>query len=106
MVLRVWAPDFDLVTRVIVATGAVTAALSAVHNGAGALLEAVAVDRPATDGTQLRRAMQAHRALREHERSIGRRLTRAEMLDLHHDGRLPASALRDVIASVPPPSGG
>ncbi|MGZ6645472.1 MAG: hypothetical protein ACXVFT_27010 [Solirubrobacteraceae bacterium] len=76
------------------------------YNGAGALLGPVAVDRPTTDGAQLRRAMQAHRALREHERSIGRRLTRAEMLDLHHDGRLPASALRDVAASVPPPPGG
>lgn len=106
MVVRVWGPDFDLVTRVIVATAAVTAALSAVYNGAGALLPAVAVHRPVTDGAQMRRAMQAHRALRAHERSIGRRLTRAEMLDLRRDGRLPASARRDVSASVAPPAGG
>jgi hypothetical protein len=105
-VLRVWGPDLDFVTRVIVATGAVTATLSAVYDGAAALLPAVAVDRPETDGAQVRWAMTAHRALRAHERSIGRRLTRAEMLDLRRTGRLPASARRDVTASVAPPADG
>ena len=104
--LRVWGHDFDPLTRVIVAIAAVLAAANAVYNGAGALLPAVAADRPQADGAQVRWAIKADRALRDHEHSIGRRLTRAEMLDLRHDGRLPASARRDVTASVAPPAAG
>ena len=106
VVLRVWGPSFDLLTRIIVAFATVTAAANAVYNGAGALLPAVAADRPMTDGAQVRWALKAHRGLRAHERSIGRRLSRAEMLELRRDGRLPASARRDVSACVPPPASG
>jgi hypothetical protein len=44
--------------------------------------------------------------LRDHERSIGRRLTRAEMLELWRTGRWPTSARRDVTSSVAPPAAG
>ncbi len=106
VVLLVWGHDFDALTRVIVAAGAVLAAANAVYNSAGALLPAVAADRPQTDGAQVRWALKADRALRDHEHSIGRRLTRGEMLELRRDGRLPASARRDVTASVAPPAAG
>jgi hypothetical protein len=106
VVLRVWGPGFDPSTRIIVALGAATAVLDAVYNGAPALLPAVARKRPDSDGAHARWAMKAHRALRDHERSIGRRLTRAEMIELRRSRRLPASSRRDVRTSVAPPPGG
>jgi hypothetical protein len=102
IILRVWGADLDLLTRAVVAFGAVTATMSAAYNGSAAVLRAI--DRPGTDGARVRWAMNAHRALRDHERSIGRRLTRAEMLALQRDRRLPDSARLDVRGSVAPPA--
>jgi hypothetical protein len=106
VVLRLWGPGFDPSTRIIVALGAMTAVLDAVYNGAPWLLPAVARDRPDSDGAHVRWAMGRHRILRDHERSIRRRLTRAEMLELWRTGRWPTSARRDVTSSVAPPAAG
>jgi hypothetical protein len=103
VVLRCWGIGFDVPTRAVFAVAAATGAISAVHNSSGAFLAKVAADRPNSDGAQLRRALAAHRALRAHERAIGRRLTRAEMIAIHETRQMPASAQRDVRGSVAPP---
>jgi hypothetical protein len=103
VVLRLWGGGFDVATRGLLGICAVSAAISAVYNGSGAFLARVAADRPDTDGALLRRALKAQRALRAHERAIGRRLTRAEMIALRRTRRVPESARRDVRGSVAPP---
>lgn len=106
VVLRLWGGGFDVLTRWIVAVGAASAVMNAVYNGSGAFLAKVAAARPESDGAEFRRAVKLHRALRAHERAIGRRVTRAEMLAMRQTRQMPASARRDVRGSVAPPERG
>jgi hypothetical protein len=65
---------------------------------------AAAEHRPDSDGAGLKRALAKHRVLKQYQLGIGRRLTRAEMLQLNATGKVPAWARYDASASVPPPS--
>ena len=105
VVLLVWGHDFDALTCVIVAAGAVLAAANAVNTTPAP--PARCRRRPASDRRRPGALGAEGRPRPARSRALDRTsLTRGEMLELRRDGRLPASARRDVTASVAPPAAG